>query len=203
MGKYTVDRYLDDLYQRYGGIDSVLLWPVYPNIGVDNRNQHDCRDMPGGIEGVQAMVADFHRRGVRVLFPVMPWDTGTRPEGRPLAEAAARLMKQIGADGINGDTMQGIGIEFRRAADALVYPLVLEPGVRMKEPSMVLWNTMSWGYWDYQPVPIVSRYKWVEPRHMVNVCERLGRDRTDGMQSASLTAWAMRAGEMFGASGIN
>jgi len=29
-GKYTVDRYLDDLDKRYGGIDSVLVWPVYP-----------------------------------------------------------------------------------------------------------------------------------------------------------------------------
>ncbi|HXE04583.1 MAG TPA: hypothetical protein VN579_01255, partial [Bryobacteraceae bacterium] len=32
--RYTVDRYLDDLDKRYGGIDSVLLWPVYPNIGI-------------------------------------------------------------------------------------------------------------------------------------------------------------------------
>src|SRR5205809_554501 len=36
--RYTVDRYLDDVEQRYGGIDSILLWPIYPNIGVDNRN---------------------------------------------------------------------------------------------------------------------------------------------------------------------
>ena len=40
-GKYTVDRYLDDLDKRYGGIDSVLIWPTYPNIGIDNRNQYD------------------------------------------------------------------------------------------------------------------------------------------------------------------
>src|SRR3984893_1451554 len=34
-GRYTVDRYLDDLESRFGGIDSVLIWYVYPNIGVD------------------------------------------------------------------------------------------------------------------------------------------------------------------------
>ena len=183
--KYTVNRYLDDLEKRYGGIDSVLLWPVYPNIGIDNRNQHDLlRDMPGGIEGVRAMIGDFHRRGVRVLFPVMPWDTGTRREGQTLAEAAARLMKEIGADGINGDTMNGLGREFRQAADALGHPLALEPEIELKDPAMVLWNNLSWGYWKYQKVPVVSRYKWVEPRHMVNVCERWARDRTDGLQSA-------------------
>ena len=53
-GKYTVDRYLDDLQRRYGGIDSVLIWPVYPNIGIDNRNQHDLlHDMPGGLPGLR------------------------------------------------------------------------------------------------------------------------------------------------------
>ena len=49
-GKYTVDRYLDDLQRRYGGIDSVLIWQSYPNMGIDNRNQYDLvRDMPGGV----------------------------------------------------------------------------------------------------------------------------------------------------------
>ena len=69
-GKYTVDRYLDDLQRRYGGIDSVLVWQSYPNIGIDNRNQYDLlRDMPGGVVGVRQMIVDFHQRGVRVLFP--------------------------------------------------------------------------------------------------------------------------------------
>ena len=40
-GRYTVDRYLDDLEKRYGGIDAVLIWPTYPNMGIDDRNQHE------------------------------------------------------------------------------------------------------------------------------------------------------------------
>lgn len=36
--KYTVSKYLTELQNRYGGIDSVLIWPTYPNIGIDNRN---------------------------------------------------------------------------------------------------------------------------------------------------------------------
>src|SRR5215469_653579 len=52
--RYTVDRYLDDLEKRYGGIDAVLIWPTYPNMGIDNRNQHDIiRSMPGGVAGVR------------------------------------------------------------------------------------------------------------------------------------------------------
>ncbi len=115
---------------------------------------------------------------LRVLFPVMPWDVGTRPEGVPLWAAAARDMKAIGADGINGDTMGGIGREFRKASDDCGHPLVLEPENGLSDDGMVAWNNMSWGYWQYQPVPVVSKYKWIEPRHMVNVCERWAKDRT-------------------------
>ena len=82
--RYTVDRYLDDLESRYGGIDSVLIWYIYPNIGVDDRNQFDLiHDLPGGVEGLRGAVADFHKRGVKVFLPTMPWDNGTRPHGEP------------------------------------------------------------------------------------------------------------------------
>ena len=115
----------------------------------------------------------------------MPWDTGTRDESVPLWEAAARDMKEIGADGLNGDTINGIGQEFRKASDDSGHILALEPENNMANPAILAWNNLSWGYWQYnRPVPVVSRYKWVEPRHMVNVCERWAKDRTDGLQSA-------------------
>ena len=58
-GCYTVDRYLDDLETRYGGLDSVLIWPVYPNVGIDNRNQHDMlRAMPGDRKSTRLNSSD-------------------------------------------------------------------------------------------------------------------------------------------------
>src|ERR1017187_4626933 len=127
-GKYTVDRYLDDLERRYGGIDSVLVWSVYCNIGIDWRNQHDLvRALPGGLPGVRQMVADFHRRGVKVLFPVMPWDVGTRDEGAPLWTTIAHTLKEVDADGVNGDTITGIPKEYRTASDESSRILAFEP----------------------------------------------------------------------------
>ena len=183
--RYTVDRYLDDLDRRYGGIDSVLLWPVYPNIGIDNRNQWDLpRDLPGGIPALRAMIADFHRRGVKVFFPTMPWATGSRDEGRPNADAIAKLMAEIGADGVNGDTMDGLPLEYRTASDATGHPVAFEPELSMREDGMLAYNQQSWAYWDFPFVPMVSKWKWLEPRHLINVCDRWATDHTNVLQAA-------------------
>jgi formylglycine-generating enzyme required for sulfatase activity len=136
------------------------------------------------MAGVKKMVADFRRRGVKVFFPVMPWDAGTNQAGMPLWETAAKDMAQIGADGLNGDTMYGMNREYKDVSDSIGYPLALQPENCLSDYAMLAWNNMSWGYWKYQNVPVVSRYKWVEPRHMINVCERWAKNRTDGLQSA-------------------
>src|SRR5271169_1358511 len=142
-GKYTVERYLDDLEKRYGGIDAVLIWPTYPNMGIDNRNQHDMiRSMPGGIAGVKQMIADFHRRGVRVLFPMMMWDQGTRDPSMPWPEAIASLMAEVGADGINGDTQDGVPLAFSVAADKTGHPLAFEPEGGPADEALA-WNVMT------------------------------------------------------------
>jgi iron(II)-dependent oxidoreductase len=183
-GKYTVDRYLDDLEKRYGGIDAVLIWPTYPNLGIDNRNQHDMiRSMPGGLAGVKQMIADFHRRGVRALFPMMMWDQGTRDPGLPWPDAIASLMAEIGADGINGDTQDGVPLAFSLAADETGHPLAFEPEGSPADEALA-WNVMTWGQYQFPFTPLVDRFKWLEPRHMVNISHRWNRDKTDDLQFA-------------------
>jgi len=182
--RYTVERYLEDLEKRYGGIDAVLIWPTYPNMGIDNRNQHDLiRSMPGGVAGVKQMVADFHRHGVRVLFPMMMWDQGTGAPGKSWPDAIAGLMAEIGADGINGDTQDGVPLAFSIAADKVGHPLVFQPEGGPSDEA-VAWNVMTWGQYQFPFVPMVDKYKWLEPRHMVNISDRWKRDKTDDLQFA-------------------
>src|SRR2546421_6386728 len=183
-GKYTVDRYLDDLDKRYGGIDAVLIWPTYPNMGIDNRNQHDMiRSMPGGVPGVKHMVADFHRRGVRVLFPMMMWDQGTRDNGISWPQAIASLMAEVGADGINGDTQDGVPLAFSAAADKIGHPLAFEPEGGPSDEALA-WNVMTWGQYQYPFTPLVDRYKWLEPLHIVNISDRLNRSKINTLPLA-------------------
>jgi hypothetical protein len=141
------------------------------------------RSMPGGVAGVRQMIADFHRRGVRVLFPMMMWDEGTRDPGGSWPDEIASLMEEVGADGINGDTQDGVPLAFSLAADKIGHPLAFEPE---EEPSdeALAWNVMTWGQYQFPFTPLVDKYKWLETRHMVNISDRWNRDKTDDLQFA-------------------
>jgi formylglycine-generating enzyme required for sulfatase activity len=183
-GRYTVDRYLDDLEKRYGGIDAVLVWATYPNMGIDDRNQLEMvESMPGGVEGVRRMVADFHHRGVRVLFPMMMWDGGTHPPSQPWPDALAALMKQIDADGVNGDTQDGVPLGFTLAAEKIGHPLAFQPEVSPSDEDLS-WNVMNWGQYNFPFIPMVDHFKWLETRHMVNISDRWEPNKTDDLQYA-------------------
>jgi formylglycine-generating enzyme required for sulfatase activity len=196
-GRYTVHRYLDDLESRYGGIDSVLLWYIYPNIGIDDRNHFDfAHDLPGGVAGLRGAVADFHQRGVKVFLPTMPWDNGTRPHTAPDWELMAELVAAIGADGINGDTYSGMPRSFFDACAKRGHAVVLEPESTAQAGDHILnWNVQSWSKKvPQETIPSVLKLKWLEPRHIVNIENRWSRDRTNDLQHVffngiGYTAW--------------
>src|ERR1700692_2150054 len=189
-GEYTVDRFLSETESRIGPIDAVLIWHVYPNLGIDDRNQFDLlRDLPGGVAGVRGMVEQFHSRGVKVFFPFLAWDTGTRNEGTAPATVLAQLLKDIDADGINFDTLESVPPGFREASDAIGHPLALEAPFHPRD-ALLAWTNISWNDWvtwegkQYPFVPMVSKNKWMEPRHTVNITDRYTRDKTDSLQHA-------------------
>ncbi|HZR56584.1 MAG TPA: hypothetical protein VFA74_06905, partial [Terriglobales bacterium] len=188
--EYTVNRFLDDTENRIGPIDAVLIWHVYPNLGVDDRNQFDMlRDLPGGILGLRQMVQQFHDRGVKVFFPFIAWDTGTRDEGTSPSNAISKLLADIGADGINFDTLESVPVEFRQASDATGHPLALEPQFAPRDESLA-WTNINWNDWvtwegkPYPFIPMVDKTRWLEPRHTVAVTDRFTRDKTDSLQHA-------------------
>ena len=182
--EYTVDKYLNEITAKYGGLNSVLIWPTYPNIGIDNRNQFDwIRCMPGGLPGVKKMVSQFHNHGIKVLFPYNPWDIGTRREPESDALAYAKILKYVDGDGINGDVTLGLGEHWRKIFDNAKKGIVIEPELDY-DNKYLEYDQMGWGYWEFPFIPSISKLKWIEPCHMIHISDRWARDHTNNLQYA-------------------
>ena len=165
----------------------MLPWYIYPNIGIDDRSQFDLADaLPGGVEALKQVVADFHRRGVKVFLPTMPWDNGTREGDRPDWERMADLVAATGADGINGDTYSGVPRAFHVACEARGRPVILQPESTAQAGDHHLsWNLQSWTKRvPDESIPTVIKLKWLEPRHIINIENRWSRNRTNDLQHA-------------------
>ncbi|KAL1529001.1 hypothetical protein AB1Y20_010322 [Prymnesium parvum] len=187
--QYTVAEWLAELRARYGGIDAALVWPTYPQLGVDDRNAYDmARSLPGGVQGVKAFVEQLHQEGVRVLWPFMPWDVATRYEGKE-PESIVRFAKEIGADGINGDTLYTVPRSFWEESLKQNHPLAMQAELGGSLASLA-WTTLGWGEaggWSLplsSPPPKVDLFKWLDPRRMTNICRRWDTNRSDALQHA-------------------
>jgi iron(II)-dependent oxidoreductase len=179
-GVFRVSQFLSDAKVRYGGVNSVLLWPTYTNMGIDDRNQWDLSMALG--DRLTIAVDLFHAHGVAVLFPYNPWDTGTRDTGVSVPTSMASLLKYTHADGFNGDTMSGMNVSYYG-------PSVLEPE-ELYDPTDLWCDKWAWGYWqnattqEYNNIPVVDRMRYLEPRHMTHVTDRWSRNKTPFIQLA-------------------
>ncbi|MEJ0033822.1 MAG: hypothetical protein WDO15_27340 [Bacteroidota bacterium] len=102
----------------YGGDDVICLWPTWPTLGVDQRNQFDMyRDLPGGLKGLKSMTDSLHSIGVKFFIAYNPWDEDTRKEDH--MKGLATLIRETGADGVVLDTKGESSRELQQAADAV------------------------------------------------------------------------------------
>ncbi len=192
-GRYTVDAFLDDGAERFGGYDSIVLWHAYPRIGVDQRNQFDFyRDMPGGLSGLREVVHACQARGVRVYIDYNPWDRGTRREDRSDIDLLIDTVRDLDVDGIFLDTMTEGAAEFRAKLDAARAGVVLE-GEGVPPLNRIADHHASWAqHFQDSPVPGVLRHKWLERRHMQHQIRRWSFDHTAELH----TAWMNGSGMM-------
>ena len=195
-GRLTVDTFLNEGQEEFGGYDSIVLWQAYPRIGVDERNQFDFyRDLPGGLGGLRRVVRAFHRRGVRVYIDYNPWDTGTRREGESDLDALARMVKELEVDGIFLDTMaQGV-TAFRAKLDAARPGVILE-GEDALPLEHLRDHHASWAQWfEDSEAPGVLRHKWLERCHMQHQIKRWNFDHSGELHSAWMNGSGMMVWE--------
>ncbi len=116
--EYRLDKFITRGLQWYGGDDFIGIWPTWPSLGLDQRNQWDLfRDLPGGLEKLSAL-ADLSRSlGTRFFISYNPWDSDTRFENH--YAGMADLIQAIGADGVVLDTQGSSSKEIQEAADSV------------------------------------------------------------------------------------
>jgi iron(II)-dependent oxidoreductase len=117
-GKYILENFLRRGKELYGGDDFTGIWPTWPTLGIDQRNQWDMfRDLPGGLEGLKSLTDSCRKFGSRLFLCYNPWDESTRKESHTLGMSA--LIQATEADGMVLDTRGESSLEFQQAADSV------------------------------------------------------------------------------------
>jgi formylglycine-generating enzyme required for sulfatase activity len=183
--QYTLDAFLDDGVAEFGGYDAIILWPGYPRMGVDQRNQFDFhRDVPGGPTGLRELVRQAHERNIKAFIAYNPWDVGTRREGIVDDGALAELAAAAEIDGVFLDTMRAGAKSMRQALDSARPGIVLSPEGAPSVPQLSICNS-SWAQWFSDPTPPgLLQLKWIEPRHLQYQIRRWDQDRQDEIATA-------------------
>jgi formylglycine-generating enzyme required for sulfatase activity len=117
-GKYTYPEELKQGMELFGNIDVFGIWPTWPRLGLDQRNQWDLyRDIHGGTAQLRSFAKMSRTSGTRFFIAYNPWDNSTRKEDH--LKGMARLISETEADGVVLDTRGSSSFELQAAADSV------------------------------------------------------------------------------------
>ena len=129
--KFTFYTSLTEFDALTGGYDIFTLWPTWPRLGLDQRNQWDMyRDLPGGLKELKKQSAFAHSKGKYYFISYNPWDEGTRKEDQ--MNGMEVLLRATDADGLVLDTKGESSRELQAAADRV------RPGIIMYSEGMAV-----------------------------------------------------------------
>jgi formylglycine-generating enzyme required for sulfatase activity len=135
-GKFHLQDYIKKGKQLYGGDDFIAIWPTWPTLGLDQRNQFDLfRDLPGGLAKINEIAKKSRAVGTRLFICYNPWDESTRGENH--FEGITKLIEGTSADGVVLDTKGESSKELQNAADKV------KPGVIMYSEGMAVPKDMT------------------------------------------------------------
>ena len=164
-GKYTLLQFLDNGKKLYGGDDVIGIWPTWPSLGLDQRNQFDLfRDLPGGTKQIKKLASESRNRGTRFFICYNPWDESTRNEGH--LAGLADLIEKTDADGVVLDTRGASSKELQNAADKVKKGVVMysEGMAIVKDmPSIVAGRVHNALYYP----PLLNLNKFIKPEFAI------------------------------------
>ncbi|HEC62718.1 MAG TPA: hypothetical protein ENI27_10780 [bacterium] len=197
--KFRIHEFFEEADMNFGGFDNMILWHNYPRLGVDFRDQFDLlEDLPGGLEGLRALVDSAHTRGMMVFISYNPWDIMNREKDH--VKELVRILKTTGIDGIYLDTMHGFDQKLRDALDEVSPDIIFSSEGRANITSARL-LTGSWEQADDGPaiMPNVDLLRFILPEHMVYNTNRIAVEKAELIYNSlfngtGLTIWE----DMFG-----
>ncbi|MCD4730010.1 MAG: formylglycine-generating enzyme family protein [Bacteroidales bacterium] len=128
---YHFEEFIHEGKNLFGGYDVFGIWPTWPTLGVDQRNQWDLyRDLPGGLKKLQELSLYAKNNGTRFFISYNPWDQNTREENP--YDGLAELINETDADGVVIDTRGSSSYELQHTADSI------KPGVIMYSEGMAI-----------------------------------------------------------------
>ncbi|NQV01811.1 MAG: SUMF1/EgtB/PvdO family nonheme iron enzyme [Bacteroidia bacterium] len=134
-GEYNFYRNLFEFDSLIGGYDIFTLWPTWPRLGLDQRNQWDMyRDLPGGIAELRRQSDFTHASGKKYFISYNPWDESGRREDH--LAGMEELLRLIDADGVVLDTRGASSYELQATAD------IVKPGIIMYSEGMAVPHDM-------------------------------------------------------------
>jgi iron(II)-dependent oxidoreductase len=117
-GKFHIEDFEKKAQKLYGGDDFVGIWPTWPTLGLDQRNQWDLfRDLPGGMDQIKKLSLMLNRYGSRLFICYNPWDQSTRGESHTVG--MAEIIAATNADGVVLDTQGASSLKLQHAADSV------------------------------------------------------------------------------------
>ncbi len=124
-GSFHVKEYLEKMKKLMGGYDVYCIWPTWPALGMDQRNQWDMfRDLPGGYPKLREISDICHNEGSHFFLSYNPWDGSTRASDKKF-DGMTTITKELNIDGFVLDTQGGSSKTLQDAADAARHGVVM------------------------------------------------------------------------------
>lgn len=124
LGEYSYQKYLDEGEEYLGGYDIFAIWPTWPTLGLDERNQWEMYEsLPGGLKRLRDISDDLHTKGLRFYISYNPWDQSTRNQNHH--EGMTKIISELNADGVTLDTRGKSSYELQQAADKAKHGVVM------------------------------------------------------------------------------
>ena len=172
---YQLDNFINHSKNLYGGDDVIGIWPTWPSLGLDQRNQFDLfRDLPGGLPAIKKLAEDTRKKGTRFFICYNPWDEGTRSEGH--LSGLSELIKETTADGVVLDTRGASSKELQEAADQVRSGVVMySEGMAIPKdmPLIVSGRVHNALYY----VPMLNLNKFIKPEFAIFRVAELYKER--------------------------